>query len=129
MRFKIGNTEAKLKFGVKFVRLMDEKYTIDYQGLDFGMGIMYAQMGLAQKSVPTLSNIIHAATKGEYHIDDIDDAVEEYAEQEGGLKKLFDQIEEEMGKSQVVQETIKALQEASEEAKNENINQSKLTKK
>lgn len=115
MKFTIKGEENKLKFGVKFVRLMDEKHKIDYEGMEFGMGIMYAQMGLTQKSVPTLSNIIHAATGGEYHTDDIDNEIDELAEKEG-LKKLFEQIEIEMGKSSVVQETLKALKEANKQA-------------
>lgn len=128
MQFKIKDENAKLKFGVKFVRLMDEKYKIDYQGLEFGMGVMHAQMGLAQRSVPTLSDIIHAATKGEYLQEEVDDAVEEHAEKEG-LKKLFKQIEDELGKSPVVQETLKALKEANKKAQNAETSQSKPTKK
>lgn len=127
MQFKIKDENAKLKFGVKFVRLMDEKYKIDYQGLEFGMGVMHAQMGLAQRSVPTLSDIIHAATKGDYHPEDVDEAVEEHAEKEG-LKKLFKQIEDELGKSPVVQETLKALKEANKNVQGAETSQSKPTK-
>ncbi len=122
MQFKINDENVKLKFKMKFVRLMDELYKIDYQGFEFGMGIMYAQMGIAQKSVTTLSNIIHAAARGDYHQDDVDAAVDEYAEKEG-LKKLFEQIEEELGKSPVVQETLKALKEANKNAQNAETNQ------
>lgn len=93
------------------------------------MGVMYAQMGLAQRSVTTLSDIIHAAVKGSYHQNDIDDAVEEYAEKEGGLKILFEQVEEELGKSPVVQEAIKAIQEAHKNAQDAETNLSKPTKK
>lgn len=128
MNFKIDGTDVKLKFGVKFVRLMDEKYTIDYQGMEFGMGVMHAQMGLAQKSVPALADIVHAATKGEYLQEDVDEAVDEHAEKEG-LKKLFKQIEDELGKSPVVQETLKALKEANKKAQNAETSQSKPTKK
>lgn len=128
MQFKINGKDVKLKFGVKFVRLMDEKYKIDYQGMEFGMGIMHAQMGISQRSVPTLADIIQAATRGEYHQDDIDEAVEDYAEK-GELKKLFDQVEEALGKSEVVQETIKAIQETEKKAKDEQTNLSKPTKK
>lgn len=128
MNFKIDGKDVKLKFGVKFVRLMDEKYTIDYQGMEFGMGVMHAQMGLAQKSVPALADIVHAATKGEYLQEDVDEAVDEHAEKEG-LKKLFKQIEDELGKSPVVQETLKALKEANKKAQNAETSQSKPTKK
>lgn len=129
MNFKIDGKDVKLKFKTKFVRLMDEKYKVDYEGLEFGMGVMHAQMGIAQRSVSTLADIIHAATGGEYHQDDIDDAVDEYADKEGGLRKLFEQVEEELGKSPVVQETIKALREADKNDQNAGTNQKKPTKK
>lgn len=128
MQFKIKDENAKLKFGVKFVRLMDEKYQIDFQGMEFGMGVMFAQMGLDQRSVPTLSDIIHAATKGEYLQEEVDEAVDEHAEKEG-LKKLFKQVEDELGKSPVVQETIKALKAANKNVQGAETNLSKLTKK
>jgi hypothetical protein len=125
MNFKIGSQDVKLKFGVKFCRLLDEKYKIDYQGMEFGMGVMYANMGLAQKNVTVLADVIRAGTKEEHSQDSIDEAIEEYAEKEGGLKKLFEQVEVEMGKSPVVQETVKAFKSA----QGGQTNPSKPTKK
>ncbi|MDY0394792.1 tail assembly chaperone [Virgibacillus halophilus] len=125
MEMKINGKDVKLKFGVKFCRIMDEKHKIDYEGMQFGMGVVNALLGLEQKNVSVLSDIIDAATKSEYHQDDVDDAIEDYAEREGGLKKLFEQVKSEMGKSPVVQETEKAFKNAPNDTK---TNQKKPTK-
>ena len=116
MRFKIKGEEVKLKLGIKFIRLLDEIYRIDYQGLDFGMGVMYAQIGLNQKSVPTLSDVIRCGLGNDFTQDEVDEAVEIFAE-ENSLSKLFEQVEQALGKSKVVQETMEGLRKAQESVK------------
>ena len=116
MRFKIKGEEVKLKMGIKFIRLLDEIYRIDYQGLDFGMGVMYAQIGLNQKSVPTLSDVIRCGLGNDFTQDEVDEAVENFAE-ENSLSKLFEQVEQALGKSKVVQETMEGLRKAQESVK------------
>ena len=116
MRFKIKGEEVKLKLGIKFIRLLDEIYRIDYQGLDFGMGVMYAQIGLNQKSVPTLSDVIRCGLGNDFTQDEVDEAVENFAE-EDSLSKLFEQVEQALGKSKVVQETMEGLRKAQESVK------------
>ena len=116
MRFKIKGEEVRLKLGIKFIRLLDEIYRIDYQGLDFGMGVMYAQIGLNQKSVPTLSDVIRCGLGNDFTQDEVDEAVENFAE-EDSLSKLFEQVEQALGKSKVVQETMEGLRKAQESVK------------
>ena|SRR5699024_1867963 len=116
MRFKIKGEEVKLKMGIKFIRLLDEIYRIDYQGLDFGMGVMYAQIGLNQKSVPTLSDVIRCGLGNDFTQDEVDEAVENFAE-ENSLSKLFEQVEQALGKSKVVHETMEGLRKAQESVK------------
>ena len=116
MKFKIKGEETKLKMGIKFIRLLDEIYRIDYQGLDFGMGVMYAQIGLNQKSVPTLSDVIRCGLGNDFTQDEVDEAVENFAE-EDSLSKLFEQVEQALGKSKVVQETMEGLRKAQESVK------------
>lgn len=130
MEFKINGKDVKLKFGVKFVRLLDEKYKVDYQGFEFGTGLLNVASGLEQMSVVTLADIIDAATKDEYPEDIIDEAIEDYAEKEGGLKKLFKQIKDELGKSQVVKDTMTNIEKNAKKAETEDqTNPLKLTRK
>ena len=125
MQFKINGNNEKLKFGVKFCRIMDEKYNIDYEGFEFGMGVVNSLIGLDAKSPTILSDIIYAALKGEYSQDDIDEAIDEYAE-ENGLNKLFKEVKSELGKSPTVKETAKLAENSAKENK---TNPSTPTKK
>lgn len=120
MEFKIGKKNYQLKFGVKCARELDKVYKIDRQGLQFGMGVNLAFVQLQTKNTAGLSNIIKAAIShidSAPNIDKVDEAVEVYAEENGGLNKLFDEIREEMGKSPVMKETIKDFQEKADTAK------------
>ncbi|MBC5637853.1 tail assembly chaperone [Ornithinibacillus sp. BX22] len=112
MNFKINNKDVKLKFGLKFCRSLDEVYKVDYQGLEFGMGVNFAYMNLEQRNPVAIAEIIKAASAHVgFSSDEIDEAVEHYAEENDGLEKLFTNLIHEMGKSQVVASTIKHFQE------------------
>jgi len=107
MNIKINGKDIKLKFGVKFCRVLDEMYKVDYQGLEFGMGVNMAHMSLAQYNPTALSNVIKAASAHkEFSQDEVDDAIDTYAEENDGLGKLFKDITDEMGKSPTVKATI-----------------------
>lgn len=107
MNFKIKGQEVKLKFGLKFCRSLDEVYKVDYQGLEFGMGVNMAFMGLQQHNPVAISEVIKAATSHVgFTTDEIDEAVEQYAEENNGLQKIIDNLLDELGKSQVVAMTI-----------------------
>lgn len=114
MEFKIGKKKYQLQFGVKCVRELDKIYKIDREGLQFGMGVNLAFVQLQAKSISALANVIKAAIS---HIDiapnmdKVDAAVDIYAEENGGLGKLFDGILDGMGKSPVMEETMKDFQE------------------
>lgn len=113
MEFKIGKKKYQLKFGLKCIRSLDKVYKIDREGLQFGMGVNLAFVQLQTQNVSGLSNIIKAAIS---HVDDapnidkVDEAVEDYAEEHGNLGKLFAEIQEEMGKSAVMKETLTDFQ-------------------
>jgi len=123
MEFKIGKKNYHLKFGVKCVRELDKIYKIDHEGLEFGMGVNLAFVQLRTKSISGLSNVIKAAishVESAPNIDKVDAAVEAYAEENDGLNELFDELQEEMGKSPVMKGTLKDFQEkAKEEAQKE----------
>lgn len=117
MKFKVAGKEYELKFGMKFVRQLDILYKIDYQGLELGAGLSMAYMGLAQYSPSVISNIIKAAVAHEENVKlkTIDEAVEEYAEENGDLGELFEDLKEEMGKSPVVKFTLNKMNQVTEQ--------------
>lgn len=111
MEFKINGKDVKLKFGVKFCRELDKSYEVEYEGIKFGMGVNLAAMGIDQYNPVAAAEVIKAATSHVgFTADEIDDAIDEYAENENGLGKLFNQLKDELGKSQVVADTIKHFQ-------------------
>ena len=111
MNFKIDGQDVKLKFGVRFCRELDKVYTVDYEGLEFGMGVNLAVMNLEQKNPVALANVIYAASahKG-FDSEDVDEAIEDYAEENGDLNKLFEKVKDELGKSSTVKATIEHFQ-------------------
>lgn len=116
MEITIGGKERELRFGVGFVRKLDDVYRANVKGIEFGAGLVIANMQLAQMNPATLSDVIQAAVSGKkVTTRQVDVFVDDYAEEHGGLKSLFEEIEEEMGKSLVVKDTLKQTGEATEE--------------
>lgn len=108
MEFKIGKKSYQLKFGLKAIRELDKEYKVDYQGLEFGMGVNLAFLNLNQKNPTALVEVISAAVSHEnVRKDSVETAIEDYAEENNGLGKLFNEILEEMGKSAVIKDTLK----------------------
>lgn len=110
MEFVISGKERELKFGIGFVRKLDENYTASHDGLEFGMGLMGSMMQLRLKNPTVLTNIIHAAVVGNVTQRQVDVAIEEYADENDGLGQLYEDLEEEMGKSSVVKDSLNNLE-------------------
>lgn len=119
MEFTIKGKEYELKFGLAFIRQLDEKFKVNYQGMEFGMGIIQAMAGLQQYNPTTLADVLKAAATHSGKAPkqyDVDEALDEYAEEHDGLEQLFEDIIEEMGKSKTVKATQDKLQKVQAEA-------------
>ena len=110
MEFKINGKEQELKFGIGFIRKLDEVYTADMNGVKFGMGLSMAMIQLQQYNPSALSEVIRAASKGNVRLISIDDAIEEYAEENDGLNQLFTDVLEAVGKSKITKDTLKRME-------------------
>lgn len=112
MEFKINEKMYQLKFGLKCIRELDKFYKVDYQGMEFGMGVNLAFMNLNQYNPTALVQVVSAAVSHEQSppkIYQVDTAIEEYAIENDGLSKLFEELLEELGKSPVAKDTLKAF--------------------
>lgn len=107
MEFEINGKERELKFGIGFIRKLDEVYKVDYNGIEFGMGLNMANIQLQQFNPTALSEVIQAAVRGVTSQKQVDEALEDYAEENDGLGDLFEQVIEEMGKSAIVKDSLK----------------------
>ena len=115
MEFVINGKERELKFGIGFIRKLDDVYKVDYNGIEFGMGLNMANIQLQQFNPTALVEVIHAAVRGVTSQKQVDEALEVYAEENDGLGDLFEQIIEEMGKSAIVKDSLKRVQQMVEE--------------
>ena len=109
MQLKIAGKDYELKFGLKFIREMDKVYTVNYEGVEFGMGINVAFMNLNQYNPTALVNVIKSALShltSAPKLKQIEETIEEYAEENDGLGQLFEEVLEELGKSKVVKDTL-----------------------
>src|SRR5690625_7479443 len=110
MEFVINGKERELKFGIGFIRKLDDVYKVDYNGIEFGMGLNMANIQLQQFNPTALSEVIQAAVRGVTSQKQVDEALEDYAEENDGLGDLFEQIIEEMGKSAIVKDSLKRVE-------------------
>ena len=116
MEFVINGKERELKFGIGFIRKLDDVYKVDYNGIEFGMGLNMANIQLQQFNPTALVEVIHAAVRGVTSQKQVDEALESYAEENDGLGSLFDLVIEEMGKSAIVKDSLKRASSLAEQA-------------
>lgn len=112
MNLNINGKDTELRFDVGFIRRLDEVYKIENksQGIQFGMGLMSANIYLKQFSPPALSDIIRCAIKPTPSQVTIDKFIEDYADKHGDLDQLFTDVSDALGKSNVCKATLKNLQ-------------------
>lgn len=109
MNFTVNGESLVLRFGMKAARELDKIYKVDYQGMQFGMGVNMALMNLQQFNPVAIQEVITAALshlKSPPKHNQIEDSIEEYAEENDGLGDLFKELADEMGKSPTMKATI-----------------------
>lgn len=121
MQLEIKGIERELRFGTGFVRKLDEVYQVNVKGMEFGAGLMIANLQLTQMNPAALSDVIRCAVKGNPKQNDMDDFIDSYAEENDGLKDLFDELISEMGKSLVVKDTMDRAEKAKVKAETEEV--------
>ena len=118
MEFTINGKAYELKFKIAFIRQLDERFKVNYQGVEFGMGIVQAMAGLQQKNPTVLADVIKAAATHSGKAPkqyDVDEAIDDFAEEHDGLEPLFADVIEELGKSKTVKATLDNLDQVQAE--------------
>jgi hypothetical protein len=114
MKFKLNGAERQLEFGMKFINVLDKLYQVNYQGMQFGMGVNMAYMYLQQYNPSCIPNIIIAALSHEKDavtVADIEKSMIEFAVENDGLEKLFEELSAELGNSPLLKATVKRFQQ------------------
>lgn len=108
MNITVNGTDYKIRFGIGFVRAMDEKYFVKTQtGIKFGMGLETKIPILLGGDPVTLAEFLYEGTcteekrPSQEEIDDYLDTVED-------MNALFDEVVEELKKQNATK--MKTLQ-------------------
>lgn len=105
MQIKIGDKEYNVKFGVKFVRRMDEKYYVSNDGIKFGMSLDKKLPMLFTGDTVTLSEVLYEGSCAEPKRptkDEIDTFIDEHE----NIKGLFEEVLEELKNSNATKVAI-----------------------
>lgn len=62
MNLLIGGVNYPLSFGIEFIRELDKRYVMNFGGLQFGQGVMYAAVYLGQGNPVAIFDMIQAGT-------------------------------------------------------------------
>ena len=115
--FKVDGKERELNFGVRFVAELDETEKYSTEGIEFGMGLVLTQQKLEMGNLGALAKIIkYALYKYNFTLDEIYDALDEYAE-EKDLGVLIEKVEGELKNSNAVQTALAGMEKLQKEAK------------
>lgn len=91
MQLTINDKTYEVKFGVKFVRAMDEKYRLNTNGVEFGAGLEATAGFLFNQKITTLADYLYYGTitekprPSQNDIDDYLDTVED-------IEAVFDEV-------------------------------------
>ena len=87
---KIGDKKFDLHFGIDFIREMDKRYSLNGNGVTFGMGIQSAVIYLQDFNPVVLEDIILSATSTQKNKPNVND-IELWIEDQGdNLEKVFE---------------------------------------
>ncbi|MBN6206386.1 hypothetical protein JYK21_07965 [Ralstonia pickettii] len=118
MEVEISGKKYELTFGLKFIRKMDEFYSVKAQGIPLGVGVETAITHLGTKNPTILVDIVKAATdhlKTKPSNDGIDEFIETQAA-EGKLEELFKNITEAMEDSGFLKEKMQEFKKGVQRA-------------
>lgn len=118
MKITINDKEYTLRFGTKFINSLDNIYSQNMNGVEFGMGMEMMQSYMGLRRPTALINVIVA---GLSHLNTApsEDKVEEYLEavfEKGEDEKLFVEVEKSMEQAPFLKRKMKELKAAGAQA-------------
>lgn len=109
MRLDINGKPVELKLNFGFIERMDKRFAQDKQTEEMGIGLAVG-LGILERtySPAVLADVIHLATD-EASKKDVKEAIEEYAEEEGTLEPLFEEVIDAIKKAPMLTATLKKM--------------------
>ena len=111
MVLQIKGTDYKVTFGIGFLRELDKKYCIERSGMKFGASMDYKIPLILAGDVVTLSDVLYTATCTEDKRPSQKD-VDEYIDGVEDIGALFDEVVEELKKSNATKIPVTRIQKA-----------------
>lgn len=105
MQLTIDGKKYDFKFGVGFVRKLDENYGIKQNGIAFGFGLARVIPGLNSYDPAVLAEVLQCAAKQAINLTKLDD----YLDNCSDLEKVFKTVLEEMSKANAVKLAVKKM--------------------
>ncbi|QDI90210.1 hypothetical protein EPH95_02680 [Salicibibacter halophilus] len=120
MNIEINGKGYELNFGMKFIKEMDKRHFIENNGVRFGNGINMLVVKLDQQDPLIIQDIVeaglHQVKKDKPSTDDIEQAIEDMAE-EKGLNEMTNDFLNELKKKRLLADKIKNTEENIEKEK------------
>ena len=102
MQLTIDKKQYDFKFGVGFVRKLDENYGIKQNGIAFGFGLARVIPGLNSYDPAVLAEVLQCAAKQAINLTKLDDYLDDCPD----LEKVFDTVLAEMTKANTVKRDV-----------------------
>lgn len=121
MQIKLGEKEYTLRFGLKFIRELDEKYYAERNGIKYGAALELKIPFVLAGDTVTLAEFLYSATATEEKRP-TQDQVDYFIEETDDIEALFDEVHSELKKSNVTKkrtEEMEALLKIQEELEEE----------
>lgn len=91
MQININGKDYTFKFGIGFLRKLDEKYTMEERGIKFGAGLEMKAPFLLQKHTVVLSELLLMANKG--HKPELaQNTLDDYLDAVDNIDEVFDEV-------------------------------------
>lgn len=110
MQIEVNGKEYEVKINIGFVRELDKIYNIKENGFTMGMGVTLGYSALDMYSISDLTTILRLALPGKHTQTAVDNAIEQYAEDNDGLEGLFEGLKEALRNSSVTTATVEKFQ-------------------
>ena len=116
MELDINGKKYELRYGLSFINALDNLYTQDMNGVEFGMGIEMLNAYLDLGRPTALFNAIKAGTshlKSKPSNDGIENFLEDIAmSDDDKYEKLFDQLKEEIEQAPFLKRALQNMKNA-----------------
>lgn len=114
MQLDINGKSYTGKFGIKFARELDRKYGMKRDDISLGMALSIKAPMLLAGDVVTLVDFLYISTITESKRPKIDD-IEIFVEEHENIEALFDEVIDEVGKSNATKLAMKEVKKNMEQ--------------